>query len=250
MHCTSCGAEYGEKELNCPYCGSENRKLAEELRQELLEGYDREAEAMEITVPGQALRHFTKRLVRLISVVLLISVVFAVGSGIYARVSAKLEYRTKQKNLKRMETLFQEADWEGLEEYYGKHSGLYGAEFEKYREMITAYEWLTHLKENAEALEGLEEISFSSREDRAELYRGWGELVLDSAGEVLAVCSSGMTDEVILGNEQALRMLYEEGAEILRGLGCTEEEIRLLIEEDTAEAVDVLLESLLKRYPD
>lgn len=248
MYCTSCGAEYGETEQSCPYCGSENMALAKKRKQELLEEYDREAEEMETSVPRQEIKRRTKRLLKLLPAVLLLAVVLAAGAGIYARVSVNWEYRAKQKHLRNLETLFQEADWSGMEAYCREHSGLYGAEFEKYREVITAYEWLTYLKENVESLEALAELSFSSEENKEETYRSWGKLVLDDAEWVLSVCRAGMEDDVFRGNEQELEALYGECAEILRGMGCTEEEIGQMAAGETAENREELLESLCGHF--
>lgn len=248
MICKSCGAKYDKKELNCPYCYSENAALAKKIKKEMLASYDAEAKEMEITVPKQAVQKWTRHLVKILPAIIIIAVVATIGAFVWGRVSADAEYREKQENLENMEALFEAGDWEALDAYYYDHDNIYGAEFAKYNEITQAYSWFEMFLEELESIEDLENITFETEEGRQELYVKWIDLALENAGYALSTCKTFSEDTSFRGNEKELEKMYNECAGILLVFGYSEEEIEQITLGADSERFEALKEKMLAYY--
>jgi len=248
MICKSCGAKYDKTNLKCPYCNSENTALAKKIKKDMLASYDAEAKEMETTVPKQAVRKWTRHLVKILPAIIIIAIVATVGAIVWGRVSADAEYREKQENLENMEALFEAGDWEALDAYYYDHDNIYGIEFDKYREITQAYSWFEMFLGELESIEELETIAFETEEGRQELYIKWIDLALENAGYALSTCKTFSEDASYRGNEKELETMYNECAGILFVFGYSEEEVEQIALETDSEYFEVLKEKMLVYY--
>lgn len=248
MICKSCGAKYDKTNLKCPYCNSENTALAKKIKKDILASYDAEAKEMETTVPKQAVKKWTRHLVKILPAIIIIAVAATVAAIVWGRVSADAEYREKQENLENMEALFEAGDWEALDAYYYDHDNIYGIEFDKYREITQAYSWFEMFLGDIEELEDLENITFSSEESKEKLYRDWIDLALNNAGDVLSTCKTFSEDTSYRGNEKELETMYNECAGILFVFGYSEEEVEQIALGTDSEYFEALKEKMLVYY--
>lgn len=248
MICNSCGAKYDKEALRCPYCYSENGILAKKIRQDMLASYDTEAKEMEVTVPKQAVRMWTKQFIKVLPAIVIFAVVATVIAIFAGRISADREYNVKQANLQKMEELFAEEDWKALCEYYYGHDDVYSTEFEKYREMIQAYTWYEMFTETLDEIEDLETLEFDSDERKQELYLSWISTALSNVQQALSTCKSYSEDNSFRGNEKKLETIYQECADILSAYGCSKEEIEQLVTDKDAGYLEKLSEKMLIYY--
>lgn len=248
MICNSCGAKYDKQALRCPYCYSENEILAKKIKQDMLASYDTEAKEMEITVPKQAVRMWTKRFLMVLPAIVILAVVAAVVAIFAGRISADREYKAKQENQKKMEELFAEEDWKALCEYYYGHDDIYSMDFEKYREMIQAYTWYEMFAETLDKIEALETLAIDSDERKREIYLSWINTASDEAQKVLSTCKTYSEDNSFKGNEKKLETMYQECADILSVFGCSKEEIEQIAAGKDAEYLEELSEKMLIYY--
>lgn len=248
MICKSCGAKYDKTNLKCPYCNSENMALAKKIKKEMLASYDAEAKEMETTVPRQAVKKWTRNLVKILPAIIIVAVAATVGAIIWGRMSAGAKYREKQEHLENMEALFEAGDWEALDAYYYDHDNIYGAEFAKYNEITQAYSWFEMFLEELESIEDLENITFETEEGRQELYVKWIDLALENAGYALSTSKTFSEDTSFRGNEKELEKMYNECAGILLVFGYTEEEIAQIALGADSEYFEALKEKMLAYY--
>lgn len=152
MICKNCGAEISEDELLCPYCGTENLKVAQKEQQNYIEGYEKRKRALK-KVPEKVVKKTTKGF-------------FYVAGGIFGTVILLLIVSVAFSKITRADMLSkQEKELEKLEKYYvsGEYASMTayldkidkrGGSYEKYRRVAELYEnmdwYIENLKSNAE----------------------------------------------------------------------------------------------------
>lgn len=130
--CKNCGAEYEEELDRCPYCGGDNFGKSVQVHEDTIQELEREKQRWE-TMPDKVAKKgmsLTAKLViaGIILVGLICMVVFAVTA-----VSRKVSYQREQENLKKMDAMYEEADYEGICNYMEKIKNPYSHIYEKYK---------------------------------------------------------------------------------------------------------------------
>lgn len=205
MNCKNCGAKYDKKSLNCPYCGSENKIVAEKQKKEILDRYDREAKEMEVTVPRQAVNRWTKYVLLGLGIVIVLFIVITVITVIISGISAKFTYNKDQHQLERLEEYFQKQDWQGMNEYMDDKE-IRTQIYSKYTEVNDAWNYYDDYQ-NVVGIAGTEELA---------LYYMYN---------VLEGTKKAMEDKALLGNENVMEDFYNDAVNELKEKGFSEEEI-------------------------
>lgn len=228
--CVSCGAKYDRKEIRCPYCYTENRAEAKKQKQQILAGYDREAEDIREdmkTYPKRTARKWTGYLVKGIVVLFIIGVLVTAGILIYGRLSTKKDYNQNKEHLETLEGFLQDGDYDELADYISEYE-LYDNCFDPYLQIRSVYWDYQYLEDLVESMGNVKEYTGFSKEEQISLLQDWSVSVVNQGQWVLNKCRGYMEDMAILGNEEILQKLYENSEQILLDSGLTKEEIAAL----------------------
>lgn len=131
MKCENCGAEYGARELKCPYCGTKNLTGAQ---------WQQEEESARQRIRQEKLSAIRKGPVyvvnRVANVILLVSLALFVLSVVVVAILCKVEevrddHKRTQAVYEDAEKLYQEEDFVALDHYLDDHD-LYYSHDEKY----------------------------------------------------------------------------------------------------------------------
>lgn len=218
MVCGNCGATYSETDLNCPFCGGENKNEAERKHLLKLEEYDREAEEIKL-IPDKIVKKSTNVLLVLGGCAVGCAIVGLMLVFMIGRLSASQGYKTLQSSLEQLESYYQSASYLDMREYIAKED-LYGSSYDKYIETADAY------YDYSQMCEGIEEFGNKFTEENGDILVSSIESVLQYGADALSGSKSGMEDKGILGNEDVLTNIYEDTVEKLKGsLGLTDGEI-------------------------
>ena len=205
MICENCGAEYNKNNLKCPYCNSENLKAAGKLKEQILEKYDREAQEMAESIPKKAVRNWTKYIIWGMLIFLSIIVVITIFAFVGGRISAVFRHSQEQRQMERLEELFQAQDWEEMSKYIDDND-IYNRIFAKYTQVNSVWKNYCYYKE------AMEDI-------------GQGEMSLIYISDVLQEAKMAIEDKALMGNEYVLKNIYNESVDMLLKMGFSQEEI-------------------------
>ena len=132
--CKNCGAEYDDEQDRCPYCGGDNFGKSVQVHEDTIHDLEREKrqwEKMPEKVAGKGMSWTAKLgIAAVIMVAVICIIVFIVSS-----ISHKVSYRVEQKNLEKLESLYQSGDYEGICEYLKTVEYTYQSYFDKYTEI-------------------------------------------------------------------------------------------------------------------
>lgn len=224
MICKNCGAEYEDNRLSCPYCRTENRKAVNNRKKEILNQYDKEADAMQAQAETYAERtanKLTKKIIVILGVLAVCGVVVAVFFVLAANFKVNYGYWQKNRHIQRLEEMLAEADYAGMESYLDKKKLYRG--YDKYEQPAELYRYYLRMKDDG--------LQMQSMEMRVEWgYERWKSLtefyvddILKSAAEVIGDYQEYAMDKTFLGNEEALGEIYLLVVEELKLYGFTEE---------------------------
>ena len=249
MICKSCSAEYDDNVLVCPYCGSENKEAARELKEDILENYDREAEQIEKMAeqyPEKTARKWTKTIVCVAAVVLALGIVLGIIAIVAGKISVNVGYKSSQKHLERLEALYMAGDYAGIEEYLDQKD-LYDVTYEKYTEIERVYTYDTYIKSDMQFVEDILSGEMTD-DDKEEHVRIWCESILKDASLAIEMSRKYSEDMQFLGNEDVLKDFYKETVSRLTEFGFTEEEIKMIEQIDKKNLPEDLVEKLFTYY--
>lgn len=248
MICQNCGAAYGEEELQCPYCQSENRTAAERQKKQVLAAYDLEEQKLRKEMKSYAKNRagiLTKRILWGVLLLFGIAVLVAAGVILFGKLQAGHSYQREQAHLEKLEAMYGQQDYAGIADYVRKHE-LWSASYKKYEQI---YELQYHYQRLKDAMCQLEELSaadFSSEEKRLSCLETWASSAAKDAAALLASAREYAEDQAILGNESCMEDYGQACSRLLLELGCTEEEIRQAA--DAAESGETVLENRILRF--
>ena len=144
--CKNCGAEYDDEQDRCPYCGGDNFGKSVQVHEDTIHDLEREKrqwEKMPEKVAGKGMSWTAKiGIGTVIAVVIICIIVFIVSS-----ISRKVSYQVEQKNLEKLESLYQSGDYEGICEYLKKVGHTYQSYFDKYTEVAGMQRYLNYLND-------------------------------------------------------------------------------------------------------
>lgn len=167
MYCKHCGASIDDDVLLCPYCDSENEKVAKKEQDAHIEYYDTKTKELK-KIPDKIVNKSTQITLVAIAVGILVFLIVMVVVFAVSSFKAKTSMTTQDKHLRKLEELYEAYDYEKLEDYLDKHK-LNGGSYDKYglcvslnRQYNNECEWLKLYQEQAKrtdiGLENLEDV--------------------------------------------------------------------------------------------
>lgn len=142
--CKNCGAEYDDEQDRCPYCGGDNFGRSVQLHEDMMNELKREKrqwEKMPEKVAGKGMSWTARLGIGTVIAVVIICIIVFIASSI----SRKVSYQVEQKNLEKLESLYQSGDYEGICEYLKKVGHTYQSYFDKYTEVERMQRYLNNL---------------------------------------------------------------------------------------------------------
>lgn len=115
MKCVNCGASYPDVKEQCPYCGSENTRQAEQSHKDKLEWYAFKSSILR-ALPEIIGRFVSKLVVRVLVIFILGGILLALASAGIAKVKSVIAYENKDSVMDKLETLYQEEEYEAMME--------------------------------------------------------------------------------------------------------------------------------------
>lgn len=219
IQCTSCGGEYESTEKMCPYCGTENREAAGREMKHILNGYDVQAKEMETTVPKKHVKKWSRTLLALGLVILLLLLAGCVAAVIRGKADSAAEAGKSSRDMAKMEEYYEKEDYGGMREYRRKHD-LYGYEYDKYEELLDV---VMHSDSCRDALE-----SYEQTDDK----ENYGAFLLEDVWyygqKAFEEGLDAALDTNFTGNEERIEAYLEELGKTLKEHGLSEDTIQLL----------------------
>lgn len=163
MICGSCGAEYDDNMLSCPFCGQEN-EAAEKLREQSMidNMYGRIDDVMDL--PDRKVKHTTLYILIIVGVLCVIAAASIIVAAFMGRTASDNEYKKRQENLAKLEEMYQNKDYEAIGKYLDSHHIYYGAAYGKYINVADLYKDYTKVKKySADDLKSVKYASDGSR---------------------------------------------------------------------------------------
>lgn len=233
MICPNCGAKYEDDEIKCPYCGTENEKIAvkqkEERLKEMDEQFEEERRRLE-ALPKKAGRLTRKGGFVLLGIIVGLAIIGAVIAIVGGMLSSNIEYRTTQKHLKKLEDLYEKKDYEQVKEYLSKHS-LYGISFYKYSEIsdIVSYQEMFE-----QSLAEYKKRKLETQENEQDQEYNWDiYFVMKYSNWVLTDCMDYTSDDNWYGNEEELLQIAKDiRTKLEKEFALSEEELNCLESQD------------------
>lgn len=249
MICKSCGAEYSESSMKCPYCGTENLKEVFKQKKEILQSYDieagkirKEAEAF----PRKKANQLTRMIVRVLIALAVIGALGTVAFILCGKLSVRKRYREQQEHLRVLEGFYEALEYQEMDAYCEKHD-LYERTYQKYIEVVFVNHSYEYFIADMEEIQEIASEKYYSPEEKKEFCDYWMKDVLWQAANVMQDCQEYLDDGIELGNEQVLEKFYGSCKEKLEELGYSEEEIRIIGQLNNHDKVD---EQLIQRLMD
>lgn len=130
--CKNCGAEYDDELDRCPYCGGDNFGKSVQVHEDTihkLEGEKQKWEAMPDKVAKKGMSLTAKIVLAGIILVVLVCILVLIATT----VSRKKSYQKEQENVKKMEAMYEAADYKGIYDYMEQIKDPYSYVYEKYK---------------------------------------------------------------------------------------------------------------------
>jgi hypothetical protein len=228
MICPSCGAEYDDSSLMCPYCHSENSSAAREEKQRLLESYDKEADEIRREAdnyPKQAAKKITRYLLAGLAAVLVLGLLVTVLYLCFGRRQVNADYRQEKVNLEKLEELYGAGSYEDLTAYIKDHD-IWGRTYDKYLQVADLCGGCESMQSYEAEVREIFENSYLQQENKESLAEYWIECFLGQAYQIAADTEEYTQDSNLLGNEQILKTYYGTMLTLLEPYGVSGEDLQ------------------------
>lgn len=257
MICENCGGEYRMKDVQCPFCQSENPVLAEIRREEALAQYDEDARRMQSDIPRKAMKKWTKLLLTFCGVLAGTALLTGIVLAIWAPVRARMNYRAYLRRQRELEELFAREDIEEICHILSRDGGAYN--YPKFEEIWDVYSAYSSFQYHAETLERYKEEVYRENYDESRMWEETersADRLIWYAGNALRLCRQYGHDRVIQGNEALFESYREEICTRLRELGISDQLLEWMGREQDdmqgdsrfRQAVDLITEAYMKQY--
>jgi len=246
MICKNCGGEYSDEALHCPYCHTENKKVAARQKKAILNSYDIEAEKIKEQAkqyPQKTVNKWTRYI--FVGMGILVAVGFTVTmiSILATKIGSNHKYAKMQSHKQKLEEMLTGEDYEGIKEYMAKEE-LYSYGYENYWQIQDAYTQCVNIEESIAGIVTLEDDIYKSREEW-ELYIEYDiSRILRGAEILLFYYEDECRDDVFRGNEAALESICEQGLGLLEEFNFSEEEMREIKLGSESSQKEVLIQKL------
>ena len=218
MVCNSCGGEYDDKAFLCPYCNTENTKVAAKIKKDILHKYDKEANRIKKELPGHVVKKGTSIYIKLLLGIFALMVIASIVVLIFSQLSVDQNYKKQKKAVAVLEQYFQAGEYIKIRDYLRKNNVKINTQ--KYSEIgklanreESILEYLDWYGEYTDSLGGT---------NYAQSYRADA---LREAIKFIEESESYCTDKVITGNEDAVKKYQEKIIAFMLDNGFTKEEL-------------------------
>ena len=236
MVCKNCGGEFDSSLLRCPYCGYQNKKEAEKQKSEILKKYDEEAKSIEKEAEqytGKRTGQITRWILVLIGVLAVLGVIIAILYFLFIRKMDAKAYDVVDNHKFTLDEMMETHDYEGMIDYI-EQNDIQIIQHMKYKQVVDAYRhYSSALSSEKKLYEYAGHMKQGDEEEQAKNRERWtGNVeaaltrILYDGSAVVRDYNKYGTDDVFLGNEEAITDMYESTASIFRLAGFTEEEIQ------------------------
>lgn len=147
IQCRYCGAEYGDEEKVCPYCGSENVGVSLKEQQGFLDEMKRKKEQLNTVVPQEKAKKAVRKVHKTAVILVAFFLIFALLAAGYSIVRTKQARYRQQEHLRILEEYYVNNDFEGMYEYYWSNDDLYSATYDKYYKLSEIYRCYSYGKD-------------------------------------------------------------------------------------------------------
>lgn len=250
MICRNCGGEYDSSSPYCPYCKSENSKVAGQRKENMLEKLDREyrkeEQRLQKELPKKFVNRGTKYTVLIISLLLAVIAVIVImvqaGRMLFYIQGDKQDKQQKEK----LEQYFGNGDYENMSRYLNRIQE-YDVSLSKYRETAQIYSDLERMLEMSSQWQ--EQMLSEWGKENPESGRYLLEYMLKTANQVFVNCEKWCEDSAVRDNEEVLEAFAVQAEEMLQTeYFLTDEQLERLKQEEATEEMfsqiaDVILRS-------
>ena len=142
MICKNCGAEYDDNLIQCPYCEAENTTKVYQNHYEYIDDLKKrtkDVNNLSNKIANASTSIFVKGIVALFVIVVIVLVI----GFIWAKANGAIGLGKKEKDLEKLENLYEMGDYNQMLDYY-YDCGFRGGAFEKYHRIgsvYSSYEW-------------------------------------------------------------------------------------------------------------
>ena len=140
MKCVNCGASYPDIKEQCPYCGSENTKQAEQAHKDRLAWYEYKSSFLR-RLPEVIGRLAGKLVVRLLMIVIIGGILLALVSAGLAKLKSTIVYENKDSVMDSLEAMYQAEDYGAMMELLKQQEYYTSATYGRYYRIGELYEY-------------------------------------------------------------------------------------------------------------
>lgn len=137
MICKNCSAKISDDILLCPYCGTENLKVAQKEQQDYIESYERKKRKLK-KVPEKVVRNTTQGLLYGAGITLGVIILSIIVVMAFSKITTGDALAKQEKELEKLEAFYVAGDYEAMGQYLNEIN-KWGGSFEKYNRVSDAY---------------------------------------------------------------------------------------------------------------
>ncbi len=138
MICKNCSAEIKDDVLLCPYCGTENAKVAQKEQQDYINSVQNKRKELK-KIPQKVMKKTTKWLIYGAGCVLGITILMLLVVMAFSKLTQGDMLAKQEKELAKLEEYYEAGDYESMSGYLKKVDGR-GGSYEKYRRVANLYD--------------------------------------------------------------------------------------------------------------
>lgn len=239
MICKNCGGEYDKGSISCPYCHTENRKVALRRKKEILKGYDKEAQMMQEQAERyveQTANKITGYIVRALGIAAVLGIVIAIISVMAVKYQTNHKYALALETKQQLEEMLMAGQYSEMDAYMQEKKT--GVGYEKYDQVVRMYRYYERVKEYESYIITTSADFKKSRSEWNSVVDIYVDEILDNAARAISIYESYGKDKEFRGNEKALEEIYHLVAEEMEQYGFNEENLGEMMLEDESVSYD------------
>ena len=141
MICKNCGAEIDDALLLCPYCNTENEKVAAKEHRDEVDFILEQSEELK-TRPEQIAKKVNHKISRIACYIVAGFVVLLFVVFVVSRIIGDPSIKKLEKKVAKLESYYAVGDYDGMSECLDGMEDTFTEQFKKYRNVWRVYHWL------------------------------------------------------------------------------------------------------------